>query len=467
MPSVELDVLELLLELGNAAVGELARALVLAFALGVGELGAQLIELGLELLRLAELLLLRLPPAGDVGGALLEVLELFLERLEAFARACILFLLERLLLDAQPHDLAIDVVELLRFGIDLHLEPRRGLVDEVDRLVGQEAVGDVAVRQRRCRDDRGIGDDDAVMLLVAVLEAAQDRDRVLNVRLGDEDRLEPPRQRRVLLDVLLVLVERRRADAVQLAARQRRFEQVRGVHGAVRLAGTDQRVHLVDEEDDVAARSRHLPQDRLEPLLELAAVLRAGDERTHVEGEQLLVGQALRHVAVDDAQRETFDDRGLADTGLADQHRVVFGAAGEHLDGAADLLVAADHRIELAVARRLGEVAGVFLERVIGVLGRRRIGGTALAQRFDRGVEVLRRHPGLGQDLAGLGILLDRERKQKALDGHVGIARLLGDLLGGVEHSPERRLQIDLAGAAALDLGALGERRLVGGQGLA
>ena len=40
--------------------------------------------------------------------------------------------------------------------------------------------------------------------------------------------------------------------------------------------------------------------------------------------------------------------------------------ARQHLDGAADLLVAADHRIELAVARSLGEVAGIFLERVVG-----------------------------------------------------------------------------------------------------
>ena len=100
--------------------------------------------------------------------------------------------------------------------------------------------------------------------------------------------------------------------------------------------------------------------------------------------------QALRHVAVDDAQRQALDDRGLADAGLADQHRIVLGAARQHLDGAADFLVAADDRIELAVARRLGEVARIFLQRVIGVLGRRGIGGAALAQCLDRGIERLR-----------------------------------------------------------------------------
>ena len=135
-------------------------------------------------------------------------------------------------------------------------------------------------------------------------------------------------------------------------------------------------------------------QHGLQPLLELAAIFGAGDQRAEVERQQLLVLQALRHVAVDDAQRQAFDDGGLADAGLADQHRIVLGAAGEHLNGAADFLVAADDRIELAVARGLRQIAGIFLERVIGVFGGRGIRGAALAQGFDRGIEILRRDAG-------------------------------------------------------------------------
>ena len=188
--------------------------------------------------------------------------------------------------------------------------------------------------------------------LVLLLEAAQDRDGVLDGGLADEHRLEAPRERRVLLDVLAVLVERGGADAVQLAARERGLQHVGGVHRALGLAGADQGVQLVDEQDDVALGRGHLLQHGLEALLELAAVLRAGDQRAEVERQQPLVLQALRHVAVDDALRQALDDRGLADAGLADQHRVVLGPAREHLDDAADLLVAADHRVELALARR-------------------------------------------------------------------------------------------------------------------
>ena len=110
-------------------------------------------------------------------------------------------------------------------------------------------------------------------------------------------------------------------------------------------------------------------QHGLQALFELAAIFGAGDERAHVERHQLLVFERFRHVAVDDAQRQAFDDRGLADAGLADQHRIVLGAARQHLDGAADFFVAADDGIELAAARRFGEVAGVFLQRVVALLG--------------------------------------------------------------------------------------------------
>ena len=275
----------------------------------------------------------------------------------------------------------------------------RRFVDQVDRLVGQKAVGDVAVGQRRRRDDRAVGDAHAVMQFVFFLQAAQDRDGVLDRRLADEHRLETPRQRRILFDMLAIFVERGRADAMQFAARQRGLQQVRGVHRAFGLAGADQRVHLVDEQDDLAGRGGDFVQHRLQPLLEFAAIFRAGDQRAHVERQQLLVLQAFRHVAIDDAQRQAFDDGGLADAGFADQHGIVLGAARQHLDRAADFLVAADDGIELAVARRLGEVARIFLQRVIAVFGRGAVGRAALAQILDRGVQRLRRHAGVGQNL--------------------------------------------------------------------
>src|SRR5207253_204362 len=76
----------------------------------------------------------------------------------------------RFLLHLQPDDFPVDRIEFFRLGIVLHLQPRRGLIEQVDRLVGQETVGDVAVRQRGRGHQRGIGDANAVMLFVLVLQ---------------------------------------------------------------------------------------------------------------------------------------------------------------------------------------------------------------------------------------------------------------------------------------------------------
>ena len=62
---------------------------------------------------------------------------------------------------------------------------------------------------------------------------------------------------------------------------------------------------------------------------------------------------------------------------------------------------------------------------------------------------------------------LHGQRQQQALDGDELVAGLVGDLLGGVEHARQLGRQVDLAGAAARDLRALGQRPLDGGQRIA
>ena len=66
----------------------------------------------------------------------------------------------------------------------------------------------------------------------------------------DQHRLEAALEGGVLLDVLAVLVERRGAHHVQLAARQQRLHQVGRVHRALGRAGAHEGVQLVDEDDE-------------------------------------------------------------------------------------------------------------------------------------------------------------------------------------------------------------------------
>ena len=239
-----------------------------------------------------------------------------------------------------------------------------GLVDHVDRLVGQLAVVDVARRQLHRRLDRVVGVAELVELLEIGLQALHDLDRVRHRRLVDVDLLEAADERPVLLEILPVLLVGRRADAAQRARGERRLQQVRRVHGAARgRAGADHRVDLVDEHDGVRMRL-DLLDDLLQALLEVAAIARAGEQRAHVEREHGGVLEHLRHLAVDDLAGEALGDRGLADARVADEERVVLLAAAEHLDRALHLGLAPDQRIDLAVLRLLVEVDAIGVERV-------------------------------------------------------------------------------------------------------
>ena len=113
---------------------------------------------------------------------------------------------------------------------------------------------------------------------------------------------------------------------MQLAAGEGRLEHVSGVHGALRLARPDHGMQLVDEEDDLTLLLCQVVEYRFHPLLEFAAVFRAGDERAHVQSQQPLVLEALGYLTVDDSLCQTFDDSRLAHARLADEYRIVLGA---------------------------------------------------------------------------------------------------------------------------------------------
>ena len=89
-------------------------------------------------------------------------------------------------------------------------------------------------------------------------------------------------------------------------------------------------------------------QKRLEPIFEFSAKFRAGDHRADIHRDDPFLFQRFRHVAADDSPRQPFHDRGLANTGIADEHRIIFRAAGKDLHDAPDLVVASDDRIDFS-----------------------------------------------------------------------------------------------------------------------
>src|SRR5205085_1138493 len=172
------------------------------------------------LLELA-LLLRQLPLLVAQRGGLLELLRLD----------------RGLLVLADLLDLVLELAVARRRAHRADPHARRGLVDEVDRLVREVPVLDVAVGEDGSGTEGVVGDLAAVVRLVAVAEAAEDLHRVVDRRLVDADLLEAALERGVALEVLAVLVERRRADRLELAACEGRLEDRGRVDRALGRAG--------------------------------------------------------------------------------------------------------------------------------------------------------------------------------------------------------------------------------------
>src|SRR6476620_9368813 len=248
------------------------------------------------------------------------------------------------------------------------------------------------------------------MGLVAVAQPAQDLHGVVDGRLLDLDLLEAALQRRVALQVLAVLVEGRGADRLQLATGQRRLQDRGRVDRALGRTRAHQVMQLVDEQDDVAALG-DLLHHLLEPLLELAAVLGTGHQRGQVERVDLLALQQLGNLVPGDALGQALHDGGLADAGLADQHRVVLGAARQDLHDPLDLVLATDHRVELALGGQLGQVAAELVEQLRALLALLAGGATRLRAPAGTGQHA----DDLVADLLGVGVEVEQDAGGNAL----------------------------------------------------
>src|SRR6185369_6837108 len=130
----------------------------------------------------------------------------------------------------------------------------------------------------------------------------------------------------------------------------------------------------------------------------------------------------------------------------------------QDLDRAADLVVASYHRVELALARALGEVDRVLLERLALSFGFLRIDGRAAAHRLDRRFERLFGQAVLLNEPSGLALVISK-RKQEQLAGDELIAALGGDFVGQVEQVAKLARNADLA-ALPFDLRQAGDRLL-------
>ncbi len=332
------------------AVPELRHSIEVIGALGLINLQFDLFDSFAHLAEPSDGGFLRFPLGfQDLQVALLFV-QLCFEGAQPSSARLVFFFLQRFPLNFQLEHLARDFVQLCGQAVDLGSKACGGLIDQVDGLIRKEAICNVAMRQLRRGDQRAVFDPDSMVDFITFLETPQNGNGVFHGGLIDQNSLKAALQGRIFFDMFPVLVERGCPDQVQFSPGQHRLQQISRVHRAFGGAGSHDRMQFIDEEKNLALRGLNLLQDGLESFLELAAKFGSGDERAHVQCEEFLVLETVGDIAFDDADGQSFHDRGFADSRFADEHGIILRSAGEDLHHASDFVVSTDHGIEFALS---------------------------------------------------------------------------------------------------------------------
>src|SRR5579859_766958 len=294
--------------------------------------------------------------AGDVNALAcflirLQLAQLFVDLARArliFGRFLVVFVVHGFV-DARVNQLKF-LLQLADFGAGfalIYAQMRGCFIEQIDGFVRHKPVVDVTLGQGHNVFQHLVAHLHAMELFVIFAKALQNGQGFGKRRFGNLYGLKTSLQGGIFLDMLGVFGGSGRANYLNFTPRQRRLQNISGIHGAFGCARAHNKVQLVNKHDGlfVVFQFGHY---FFKPLLELATVLGARDHAGQVKQHHTLFEQAVGYIFGHDALRQAFYNGCLANTRFANEHGVIFGAAIQNGDHAADLLLASHYRVELA-----------------------------------------------------------------------------------------------------------------------
>ena len=146
-------------------VAQFADFVVIAGTLGGFRVVARGFEFGADFLDFSDAFLFRFPTRAQSGRFGTRFRQLLAQSFEADFRRFVGFFFQRRFFDFELHDAAGKRVEFFRHRVHFGADLCAGFVDEVDCLVGQKTVGNVAVGKHGGFDHGAVHDAHAVVHL--------------------------------------------------------------------------------------------------------------------------------------------------------------------------------------------------------------------------------------------------------------------------------------------------------------
>ena len=168
----------------------------------------------------------------------------------------------------------------------------------------------------------------------------------IDSRLKNVNLLEPSNHTLRTREVTVIFLVGRRADKADGACFQIGFQHVRGVHGSLASGtGSHQCMNLVDIDDVVVALLLDAIHNHLDAVFEVATILRASQQRSHVKLVYPAAHQSFGHLSLFNHPCQSPHEGCLAHARLSHVQRIVLVPTAQYLNGALQFLLATDQRI--------------------------------------------------------------------------------------------------------------------------
>ena len=222
------------------------------------------------------------------------------------------------------------------------------LIDNIHRFVRQETVMQIFYRKIDRTLQRFISKFDLVKILVLVLYPFENGKGVLDARFFYIYLGKTATERLVLVEEVSKLLIGRRTDTLDLPACKGRFEQIAGIHApAACCTRTHHRMNFIYKKNCIFLLLELL-ENAFKPFFKITAVLRSGDQRTHIECKDLRIFKNVGYIPFADLQCQPFGNGGFAHARFTYQQRVVLFTSAECLHDTVDLINTSDDRVDLA-----------------------------------------------------------------------------------------------------------------------
>ena len=280
---------QLLLQGRKGTVAQFRKLLVVTFTLCNLNLIVHIINFLTDLMKLLYRSLFILPLCHTVRVFLTQLCQLLLQGFQTFLTQPVIFLFQCGFLNFHLQNLTTKLIQFRRHGIQLCLNQRTGLIHQVNRFIRKETIRNITIRKNGSTDQCIVHDFHSVVYLITILQTTKNGNRILYGRFFYHNRLETTFQSRILFNILTVFIQCGRADTMKLTTGQHRLEHITGIKGSVCLACTDNRMQLINKQDDLTITVLHILKHSFQTLFKFTTILRTCNQCTHIQRKNLLI----------------------------------------------------------------------------------------------------------------------------------------------------------------------------------